>query len=679
MMVEYVNMLRRTFHLVFVVCISCFGGVASAFEPKEINCQVATLVERLFTDRHALSATIKKDLDNKVEERILHFLDQSKIYFNAKDVEEIHRIRSVVKPGSSHCRQFMQIYNLFLKKLESTLNYAEKTLKSKNFKINPNAEITLDYKKRKFAKTEQARLRKLNIFLQWQVQSRLDVADSLGEAKNKTLESYRRLLKTSKRRSQKDVVALYLRSFAGALDPHSTYFSKEFLEDFRISMSLSLEGIGAELSSKDGYTVVERLVTGGVAEKSGMIDPKDKIIAVAQGTKKKKEWVDVFEQDLSDVVRLIRGKKGTTVNLRILRREDGKSRTFDVTLVRDKISLENKAAFITYLDLKDKKGKSAKIAVINLPSFYFAENARRASLDVYKLLQEAKKKKVAGVVLDLSRNGGGSLEDAVRLTGLFMKRPIVVKQARNAEEFDKGQDLRDPDPSLVYDGPLVVLVSRSSASASEIVSAALQAYQRAVIVGGRQTFGKGTVQIVQQISPRDTRYGAAKVTVSMFFTPSGKSTQFVGVKSDIRIPDVFGLASREEDLGEKSYKYSLPAQKISAFTSPAKESWPEAKKITPLMISKLAQASNKRVKKDEGFKKLIADAKEARANNYREVWKLSELKSQQESTKKEREEEESKAQKSASNRKFQMDEYTKRPEIQEAAQIVLDLSSMMNN
>ncbi|MFN8943010.1 MAG: S41 family peptidase, partial [Pseudobdellovibrionaceae bacterium] len=271
--------------------------------------------------------------------------------------------------------------------------------------------------------------------------------------------------------------------------------------------------------------MITDLVPGGPAFNSGLIEPKDMIISVGQENGKVENVVDL---DLKDVVSKIRGKKGTKVTLTILRKQgDGKKR-FEITIVRDKIKLEDSAAKMTYIH-REINGQKKKIGVLNLPSFYAPDNAgkdkRTASMDVKRLLLEAKSNGTEGIVFDLSTNGGGSLTDAVEIAGLFFKTGNVVKQSSRYEAREEGT-LADTDPAVVWNGPLVVLTSRFSASASEIVAGALQDYKRAVIVGGDHTWGKGTIQTVRPV-PGDR--GALKVTIGMFFIPGGYSTQHSGV------------------------------------------------------------------------------------------------------------------------------------------------------
>ena len=309
-------------------------------------------------------------------------------------------------------------------------------------------------------------------------------------------------------------------------------------EDFDINMKLSLTGIGAVLSTEDGLVRIVRLIPGGPAERDGRLKPGDRIVAVAQGDDPP---VEVMHWPLYRVVRLIRGPIGTRVTLTVWPASDLSGGTErKIELVREEVKLEDRAARGDLRTIADGDGKERKLAVIVLPEFYAdfkgmsnGDDARRSAADVRKLLERLKAEAggLDGVLLDLRNNGGGSLPDAIELAGLFLRGGPVVK-VRYAEGI---QELEDPDERQVYDGPLVVLVNRLSASASEIVAAALQDYRRAVVVGDSKTYGKGTVQSLVPLHPRDERLGSLKVTSAAFYRIAGGSTQRRGVKPDIVI------------------------------------------------------------------------------------------------------------------------------------------------
>jgi len=387
-----------------------------------------------------------------------------------------------------------------------------------------------------------------------------EIAPILERRTVRTVERMRKL-------SEKAVLEMYLEALAQVYDPHSDYMGPEQLKSFQISMNLSLIGIGATLSSDDGFCKIMELIPGGPAARSGLIKSGDRIVGVSQ--KKDDEFTDIIDLPLSQAVDLIRGKKGTTVYLNIIpadAADDSVRKT--ISIVREEIKLEDQQAKAKIIDLP-AGGKTQRIGVIDLPTFYAGEgNAKSgptsATADVRLLLAKLKKENITGLILDLRRNGGGSLQEAIDLTGLFIPSGPVVQTRTMDGDIEVG---KDRDGKVAYDGPLVVLTSRFSASASEIVAGALQDYGRAVVVGDTSTFGKGTVQTIiplgrimqgEGVTPSSDP-GALKVTISKFYRPSGKSTQLEGVKADIVLPSITDLP----EIGESDLDNPLPWDTIA--------------------------------------------------------------------------------------------------------------------
>lgn len=350
------------------------------------------------------------------------------------------------------------------------------------------------------------------------------------------------------------VIERYLTSFAKAFDPHTDFMSPNNLEDFEINMKLSLQGIGAMLSNEDGAAKVERLIAGGPAERDGRLQPGDKIIAVAQG---EGEMVDVLHWPLYKTVRLIRGEKGSKVVLSVIPASDPSgAKIVDIDIIRDEVKLEEQAAKGELKTLQTPDGGEKKIGVIVLPEFYSdfsggdGSEARSCTRDVYTILTNLLETGAEGIVLDLRNNGGGSLTEAIDLTGLFIETGPVV-QVRDRRRV---RALYDRDPMVAYSGPLVVLVNRLSASASEIVAGALQDYGRAIIVGDSKTHGKGTVQTLTTLSSANPQLGSVKVTSASFYRIAGGSTQLRGVIPDIVIPSFMETL----EVGEDSLPNALP-------------------------------------------------------------------------------------------------------------------------
>lgn len=392
---------------------------------------------------------------------------------------------------------------------------------------------------------------------------------TMDEARATVSKRYERLLKNLEELESGDVEEIFLSSLTRLYDPHSTFFSAETYEDFSISMRLSLIGIGAVLSTEDGYCVVREIVPGSPADLSKQIHVNDKIVAVAQAGA---EPVDVIGMSLRKVVNMIRGQKGTEIHLTMVPADAAdESVQKQVVLVRDVVQLNASRAKASIEDVPTPEGGTMPIGVIDIPSFYgpvdegdpAAGESNSVTADVEELVNKLKAANVRGIVLDLRRNGGGLLGEAVDLTGLFIPKGVVV-QVRDS--LGQISDKRDANPKVAYDGPLMVLTSRYSASASEIVAGALQNYGRAIVVGDSSTHGKGTVQAVLEMKtflPRATlagnRAGAAKLTIQKFYLPSGASTQQKGVIPDISLPAIEDFLP----IGESDLPNSLPWDTIA--------------------------------------------------------------------------------------------------------------------
>lgn len=639
----------------------------------KLSCNNVKDIQRGFLLAHVLYSDLDKVLEERTVERYIDFLDGSKILFSEADVKTMKStLRGVFKKlEARNCDPLYKVHKLYSQRVTERAKFAKNKLK-RGFKFNKKTKLILDPDFRKRAKNAKELRALQEKFLHFQVSNYLLTDEKLPGAVKKVSRSYDRVTKKVAEYKDEDMLTNYLNAFGHALDSHSSYFSADMLEDFEISMKLSLQGIGATLTNDDGFTVVDSLVKGGAAYKSGLVKEKDKIVAVGQYDKRGKKalsFVDVVEQDLRDVVRLIRGPKGSKVRLKILRREKGKNVTKLITLVRDKVVLEDDAASISYIN-RSNNGVKRKIGVINLPSFYAdsSRGGRSCAQDVEKLIGEAKNKKADALVLDLSQNGGGSLNDAVDLAGLFFKTGNVVKQSARNPSL-KAQSLRDTNPKVNWDQPLVILTSRVSASASEIVAGALKDYERAVVVGSEHTFGKGSVQQVVPLAPG---LGALKVTIGMFFTPGGFSTQHRGVVSDIVIPSE--LDAQKEDIGERTLDYSLPPKKIASFISPTafvnsgQGKWD---KVNKNLVQKLKTRSTSRVKGSKDFQKIVKEVTERRnepkatllADSFKD---LKERKDKREKNKKMTD-----SQKEA--------EYLKREDINEAVSVAVDMVDLKNN
>ena len=583
----------------------------SRLRALELSCVHLDPIALKYLDRHVTHQDLNSNLETRTVEQLVKRLDGSKLYLLETDVADIKKMMGNIfgKIKAKDCSALEKVHQLYVKRVKERVDYAKKYLGPK-FAFNPKVKITLKVDDRKRSRSVADANRAHQNYLQYQVASYLASDMKLDDAKQQIVRNYERALRRVQENKKEDLLSSFLDAYASGLDPHSSYLSADNLEDFEIQMRLNLQGIGATLSSQDGFTVIEQLVPGGPADRSGKLKVKDRIVAVAQG--KDGVFQNVIEMEIKDVVRLIRGPKGSEVNLKILRKNGKESDRFEVGLIRDQIKLEDERASIQYFD-REVSGQKKKIALINLPSFYSdnKKNGYTSSTDVKNLLADAVKNSADAVVLDVSSNAGGSLKDAVDISGLFIATGNVVKQSERDDEGGNQynyETLADSDPAVNWSGPLVVLTNRLSASASEIVSGTMQDYKRGIVVGGDHTFGKGTVQSVEYLPPG---LGAMKTTVGMFFTPSGNSTQHRGVLADIPIPSIFNA----EEMGEKSLDYSLPPKKIGEFTSKSAQSSDPGKvwkEVDAKLIEKLKKASQERVKTSPDFKKVAEDIAKAK-------------------------------------------------------------------
>ena len=435
--------------------------------------------------------------------------------------------------------------------------------------------------------------------------------DAKISPKEKLKRRYRSFARRMHQFSNDDIVQAFVTAVTSSYDPHTSYMSKTTFKNFLISMTLQLEGIGATLqSTDDGLTVIKRVVPGGALDKHGAVKVEDKIVAVGQGDSE--EMVDITDMKLDDVVKMIRGKAGTVVRLGIMKPDNPEIHTYSIT--REKIELKDaEARGKVFENGKKSDGSPYKIGVIDLPSFYSNMegaggnffDSKSTTRDVRRLLREFKKQGVDGVILDLSQNGGGSLREAIDCTGLFIDRGPVVQVK---DGYGQLKPLDDTDRGMAWDGPLVVLTSKFSASASEILAGAVQDYGRGIVVGDSATHGKGTVQTLINLDreffglengPVEPVFGALKITIQQFYRPSGDSTQKRGVLADIVLPSI----SDHMDVGESDLDYAVEFDRVQSAT------------YTPLnmarkeMVANLAERSKARRQKSEKFQKLERDVK----------------------------------------------------------------------
>jgi len=514
-------------------------------------------VVELLNRHHYNKPPLNDERSLKIYQGYLKMLDPSRSYFTAGDISEFDQWRTqfddLLKNGN--LGPGFLIYKRHLERLQSRLQFALNMLEQGVDKIDFTIDesLLIDREEAPWAKN----LAELDELWRKRVKDevlRLKIAGKEPKAIQELLvKRYKSQQARLRQTRGEDIFQAY--------DPHTTYLSPDSAENFDINMSLSLEGIGAVLQSDNDHVKVVRLVPAGPADKSKQIAPADKIIGVAQGGD---EMVDVIGWRLDEVVKLIRGPKGSLVRLEVIPASnapnDDTSRVVNIT--REAVKLEEQAAKKSVLQL-NHEGRDYKLGIIEIPAFYLDFKAFRAgdpnykstTRDVKRLLTELEQEKVDGVVIDLRNNGGGSLQEATELTGLFIdKGPTVL--VRNSD--GRVDVLADENIGIYYKGPLAVLVNRLSASASEIFAGAMQDYHRALILGG-QTFGKGTVQSIQPLN-----HGELKLTLAKFYRVSGQSTQHQGVIPDIQYPDVMDT----KEIGESALPEALPWDSIKAAITP---------------------------------------------------------------------------------------------------------------
>ena len=514
------------------------------------------VLDRL-ASRHYRTQKVDDALSQRYLDEYIGLLDSGKNYFLQSDIDEFEQWRlklddlakrGDIKPGFI---MFNRLRDRAMAQLQDNVALLEDS--EFQFDFNGEASIILDGDERNWLASPEAAdafwLKRMTDAL---IRLLLNEKD-LEEARELVAKRFKNQIKQLDQRDSQDVFQLYTNALGSLYDPHTSYLSPRTNENFKINMSLSLTGIGAELTTEDDYTKVSRLIPGGPADLQGVLKAEDKIVGVGQA---EKPIVDVIGWRIDEVVELIRGEKDTKVRLELIPSKGDSSNTKTITIVRDKVKLEDKSAQSTILEI-DLNGEAFKLGVIDIPAFYMDFEAYRArdpefkstTRDVYNLVEELTEANVDGIVLDLRNNGGGSLYEATSLTDLFIDYGPVV-QIRDAEQ--KVYRNHRASRRAAYSGPLIVMINRLSASASEIFAGALQDYGRALIVG-TQSFGKGTVQEVAELSE-----GQLKMTISKFYRVSGDSTQHRGVIPDIAFPSLHDI----EKIGESEQDNALPWDRI---------------------------------------------------------------------------------------------------------------------
>ena len=584
-----------------------FANEGGSPSPGPNDRQITLAVKSYLEREHFLRKPIDDEIAARWFKTFLAALDPLKIYFLQSDVDYFAEKKSslddLVRRGDVSFAY--EVYDRFLERVDERIPIVEELLNSK-LDFNQKESIVIDRDIAVWAKTQDEVRDKWKKRIKYDllVQKMEKIAPE--EARKKLLRRYTSFAKRMHQMNADELLETYLSSLTSSLDPHTSFMSPGTLENFEITMRLQLDGIGASLKGEDGYTTVAELVPGGAADKDGRLKKKDRIVGVGQD--REGEMVDVVDMNLNDVVKLIRGKRGTVVRLKVIPVSQTVPKVYDI--VRAKIELQDSAARGEIIEEGTKAdGSPWRIGVINLPSFYMDMAAARQGQADYKsstrdcreLLEGFREEGVDCVALDLRNNGGGSLPESISLTGLFIDTGPVV-QIKDADQ--RVQQYDDLEPGVVWDGPLVVLVNKFSASASEIVAGAIQDYRRGLVIGDSATHGKGTVQSLLDLGrqlfqrlPNAPSLGALKITMQQFYRPSGLSTQMEGVKSDVQLPSI----TDHLPVGEADLDNAIPFDRVG------KADFTATNDVSESMLETLQQRSTVRVADDEEFQELATD------------------------------------------------------------------------
>lgn len=621
------SILTQLGSLTLAASLAVSTGLAAP-DPGQISISVGKLMEQVHYSRKKLD----DEISSQLLQNYLEALDYRHLFFTQKDVDMF-----TAKYGTTldddillgNTKPAVEIHALYKQRVEERIARIKEWIKSEKFDFKSDRTVAINRQKAPWPKDEAEADQLWHDWLEYDflqqklrepekgekgdaAKTRKKTAKKESEEKTadetadktpaKTAEEiisqrYDKVLRFTREETAEDAIDKFLSCLAQTFDPHSEYMNAEEVANFNINMSLKLVGIGAVLQSDDGYAKITELVVGGPAAKDSRLKVGDRISGVAQG---EKDFVDVVDMKLDKVVKMIRGTKGTKVRLEVRPADatDPSARKV-VEIIRDEVKLKEKEAKAELIEKKDAKGNSQRLGWITLPSFYAEMGTRKEgrstsmTADILTLLNRLKKEGIEGLVIDLRNNGGGSLDEAVNFVNLFVKRGPVVQVKNTTGRVDV---TRSENSSVAYKGPLVILTNTLSASASEIVAGALQDYGRAVVVGDRHTFGKGTVQTILELGRvmpflggGSNEAGALKLTIQKFYRVAGGSTQLLGVSSDIVLPSIFD----QNEIGEKALKEPLPYDVVDSANF--------EKVNLPLFIDQLKERSALRVAADPEF------------------------------------------------------------------------------
>ncbi|HAO15336.1 MAG TPA: tail-specific protease [Tenacibaculum sp.] len=623
--------MKTKFFISFLISAFFYSSVISAdkigkrYSDSEKDKIIVYVLKNILSRYHYVQKKLDDDFSEHVYNEFINNLDPSKRYFTQKDILEFSKYKYLIDDQikNTNIDFYKLVYNRFLEKIDKAKSLYKLLLKD-SFDYNSDEEINIDYEKIPFAKND-IELRDI-----WRKQLKLsvisrveqsesdqdekvkkdstykkkDFADLEKEARAKVLENMNELYNRIDELESSDWYSSFLNSIVSGFDPHTTYMSPRVKSRFDQDMSGRLEGIGARLQKKGMYTHVVELISGGPAWKQGELESGDIILKVAQG---KNEPLDIVGMRLDDAIKFIKGKKGTEVRLTV-KKIDGSLQV--ISIIRDVVELEETFVKSSIVEKNEKI-----FGIVNLPKFYidFNDPGRRdAAKDMAIEIERLKKEGVDGLIIDLRDNGGGSLQMAIEIGGLFIdKGPIVQVKYRGEAPTVKN----DVDEQIQWAGPLVVMVNEFSASASEIFAAAMQDYKRGIVIGGKQTYGKGTVQNILPINRFYEQYpsdlGSLKMTIQKFYRISGGSTQKEGVYSDIALPSRYSYM----EFGERDLKGALPWDKVTQANYKTRNSYSNWEEVV--------NNSQKRIFNDEKFKKISEYAKWLKRNQEDNILSLN--------------------------------------------------------
>ena len=540
-------------------------GIPTLLTEKPVDNYLLKLVTAISERAHISQKNVNNESSIRILDSFIESLDSFKMYFLEDDITYFQRYRYKIDDTlkSGDLDPVFDMFSIYRLRVQQRLSYSINLINSIN-SFEDDESYQFRAKKKKWSKTNNA------LDIQWRKRTKNDLlslvlaGQELETAKDTLKKRYQRFLNRVNEYKEEDVINIFLNSYMDILDPHSNYLTPSQAEEYEIQTSLSYEGIGARLQNNDDFIEIVNLIPGGPAEKNGLLKPLDKIIGIYDVNN---VVIDVIGWDVNEVVKLIRGPKGSTVKLKILpTSSDADSNPYDLSLIRDAVTLEEQAAS-SYIKTLDINNKQFDIGVITVPSFYQDFAARRkgetnyksTASDVKNIVEELEEIGIDAIIMDLRGNSGGLLDEATALTGLFIDNGPIV-QLKDMD--DNIEILDDPYPGMIYNGPLVIMIDRYSASASEIFAAAIQDYQRGIVIG-QKTFGKGTVQNLYPLD-RYSRYTSKKgfgqltLTIAKYYRVTGSGTQNKGVVPDIELPSFIN----EDKIGEATKANTLPWDQI---------------------------------------------------------------------------------------------------------------------